>query len=167
VREALASEVLGRRTRRNRLAEALVHPAVYSLQGLAGARWNAAEATLRAFAFVGLVERYDRSLCLLARTVADHGIVCGACCAKRRLALPLLTSNRSGLHPRVNDGSAHVDAERCRFAPDAEDAELFGRTHPADRQVYEAAVSIFGERWALADAEAWGASPRSCGCQFV
>ena len=43
-------------------------------------RKEAMENGLRAFAFLGIVEAYDASFCLLARTVSPQS-VCGACCS--------------------------------------------------------------------------------------
>ena len=70
---------------RNRISQGLVHGAVLGDSGrtgasFAGLRKEAMENGLRAFAFLGIVEAYDASLCLLARTVAPQS-VCGACCS--------------------------------------------------------------------------------------
>ena len=70
---------------RNRISQGLVHGAVLGDSGRTGAaftglRRDVMEDGLRAFAFLGVVEAYDASLCLLARTVSPQS-VCGACCA--------------------------------------------------------------------------------------
>ncbi|KAH8057702.1 decanoate-CoA ligase [Aureococcus anophagefferens] len=67
-----------RRAARNRIAADVVHRSALGDSGddgarLAGERWAAAEAGLRAFAFVGVVEHFERSMCLLARTASREG----------------------------------------------------------------------------------------------
>ena len=107
---------------RNRISQGLVHGAVLGRSGFtgdafAGLRKEAMENGLRAFAFLGLVEAYDASLCLLARTVSPQS-VCGACCAHTK-------------HPVVNGNT-----NRSCVAPSSkEDEALYASTHAAARDI--------------------------------
>ena len=139
---------------RNRISQGLVHGAVLGDSGRTGAaftglRRDVMENGLRAFAFLGIVEAYDASLCLLARTVSPQS-VCGACCAHNT-------------HPVVN-GNKNTS---CVAPSTKEDETLYASTHTADGQVYEVVKRIFEERWRRAMREGWGATPEKCGCAFV
>ena len=104
------------RTTRNRIAEGVVHRNVLGDSGdtgerLEGPRLAAATGGLRAFAFVGVVEAFERSMCLLARTAArDADAVCRSCCEKKgpRRALEAL--------PKINAAADH-DKHAERAAP--------------------------------------------------
>jgi len=153
--EALRRPAWRGRARRNRIAQGLVHPSVLgkeggSGEGFSGVRFEVMTNGLRAFAFLGMVEAYDASLCLLARTLASDK-VCGACCRHER---------------RMPVANANTNAS-CAAPAAPGDAHLYAATHGADRQVYDAAARIFGARWDRARREGWGATPAECGCVFV
>ena len=156
--EALGTPYWRGRAKRNRIAQGLVHGAVlgkegWSGEGFSGLRFEAMVDGLRAFAFLGIVEAYDASLCLLARTLASEQTqVCGACCRHER---------RLNVHANANTNAS------CAAPSSQEDAHLYAATHRADRQVYDVAARIFGARWDRAQREGWGATPGACGCDFV
>ncbi|KAH8098587.1 decanoate-CoA ligase [Aureococcus anophagefferens] len=139
-----------RRAARNRIAADVVHRSALGDSGddgarLAGERWAAAEAGLRAFAFVGVVEHFERSMCLLARTASREGAaVCAACCVsaegpRRRGAGDALPRRLGDALPRINAAADHEDHERCRGErSDADEAAYVG-AHAADYQVHAGA----------------------------
>ncbi|KAJ1445266.1 hypothetical protein M885DRAFT_550502 [Pelagophyceae sp. CCMP2097] len=184
-----------RSTVRNRIAEGVVPLDVLGKSAetgapLDGARLDAAKHALYAFAFVGVVEEYERSMCLFARTFEGNetAVVCEFCCVhmpnaearaentearadgrRAKAGAPHVDSAVPRVNaavPRVNAAAA-TDDGACRAAvtlTDA-DADAYAESHAADRAVYAAARAIFDARWAAA--ARWGPTAGACGCRFM
>ena len=147
-------------TRRNRLAQGLIPPAVLgdslkSGDALKDKRLRAAIGSAHAFAFIGIVEAYDRSICLFARTFLEARSVCHFCCDGND-ALPRVKAK-----PENNatcDANIYTD----------EDRHIYDAIHAADYQAYDIATHIFERRWDFAEKHKWGnADAHSCQCRFL
>ena len=159
VSEALGSSSLEHSTKRNRIAQGLIPPVVLGdarLTGdhLTGVQFDAAVAALRSFAFIGVLEHYDRSVCLFARTFAPSR-VCDVCC-----------DHVPGI-PRINIANNDTRCNAGHLLASPDDRRLYDAIHTADQQVFGIARAIFEKRWELANAQAWGNDPIGCACNFL
>jgi len=158
VAEAFNFSATRKSVARNRIAQGLVPPVALGKSGLTGdaltgSALEAARGALRSFAFVGVVEHYDRSMCLFARTfLPKTRPICDLCC------------DHTPHVPHVNaeaaeecDGSVYTEEDRA----------LYDETHAVDRQVYDIALRIFERRWTIAQDHRWGADPDLCRCTFL
>lgn len=141
-----------RSVRWNRLADGLVPPSVLGKKRLTGDALTSEEEgvarkAIYAFAFVGVLEAYDRSMCLFARTFAQDQ-VCKLCCQTT---------------PHYN--ARRDDKDVCRYEFSESDRILYESRHAADIQTYQIAKATFDARWDIASSQRW--SSDLCRCKFV
>ncbi|KAJ8606384.1 hypothetical protein CTAYLR_009315 [Chrysophaeum taylorii] len=127
-----------------------------SNETMRGAKIYAARRRIASFGFIGVVEEFDASLCLFARsfvggTGVTHSVICDFCCADRTLE-----------RRNVAD-----DDPKCAFDFDDDDRARFAASHIGDYDAYDIATDIFRHRLALAVDEDWGGDPEiDCGCSL-
>lgn len=140
--------------RKNKIVEHLLplrmaKDSIYTGNRLDAENFRAAQNAVYAFAFVGITEYYEQSMCLFARTFANHTI-CDWCCEDSHL-------------PAVNRNNGEDDA--CGANYSTHDKREYSRVHAADYQLYAIALYTLQERWRKASAENWGGDTRAlCDC---
>lgn len=180
------------KVRRNRIAQGLVPSVVLetarahndpelilelgSYDRLRGRALGAAEHTLYSFAFLGLVEEYELSICLFARTfLTDKDAVCNSCCrqpkhddarAQRRLPEVPRVNAAGGGGGKNGTRTDECNQRRAELDWGEADRDLFDLTNTPDLQVFIIATRIFRARVALAKRREWGSTPQECGCEF-
>ena len=102
-----------------------------------------AERVLGAYAFLGITERYDESMCLFAYATTSPSGICQYCCRNRKLFGT--TTVRANAQPAGDTA--------CSFNYTEDDERLFAAYHKPDESVYAIATRIFEARCRLVESK--------------
>lgn len=142
---------------KNKIFEHLIPPvlaaaSVYTGKPLDSKRLNRARNVVYAFAFVGITEHFESSMCLFVRCFAP-AVLCDYCCG-----YPL---------PKINSKSAAARHPECIANYTDVDRRQFDQDHRADYQAYEIALDVFQARLRRATDENWGGDVSRCACREI